>query len=159
MPRIGITGHANLTPETVPLVAAVLREVLACAGSPLVGVTCLARGADQVFAGIVLELGGQVEVVLPAADYRDRKVEPEDAPLFDELIACASMVRIMPFPRADRVAYLAASEAVISGVDELLAVWDGCDDSRPGSTADVVRIARARDVPVTVLWPEGARRG
>jgi len=159
MPRIGITGHANLTPDTVPLVAAVLREVLSCADPPLVGVTCLAPGADQLFAGIVLELGGRVKVVLPAADYRDRKVGPEDAPLFDELIGRASAVRVMPFPRADRTAYLAASEAMISDVDELLAVWDGGDDSRPGSTADVVRIARARGVPVTVLWPGGAQRG
>jgi hypothetical protein len=159
MPRIGITGHANLAPDTGPLVAAVLREVLARADPPLVGVTCLARGADQLFAGVVLDLGGRMEVVLPAADYRERKVEPEDAPLFDELIGRASAVRTMPFPRADRTAYLAASEAVISGVDELLAVWDGCEDSRPGSTADVVRIARAGGVPVTVLWPEGARRG
>jgi hypothetical protein len=159
MPRIGITGHANLTPDTFPLVAAVLREVLARVDSPLVGVTCLARGADQLFAVVVLELGGRLEVVLPAADYRDRKVEPEDAPLFDDLIGRASAVRVMPFPRADRTAYLAASEAVISDVEEVLAVWDGGDDSRPGSTADVVRIARARGVPVTVLWPEGAKRG
>lgn len=158
MPRIGITGHANLTSDTVPLIDAVLRDVLVCADPPLVGVTCLARGTDQIFAEVVLELGGQVEVVLPAADYRYEKVEPEDAPMFDELIDRASAVQIMPFPRADRTAYVAASEAVISGVDELLAVWDGCDDSRPGSTADIVRIARARGVPVTVLWPEGARR-
>lgn len=31
------------------------------------GVTCLARGADQIFARVVLDLGGTVEVVLPAA--------------------------------------------------------------------------------------------
>lgn len=159
MPRIGITGHANLTPDTVPLVTAVLREALGRIDSPLVGVTCLARGADQLFAAVVLEFGGRLEVVLPAADYRDRKVEPEDAPLFDELIGRASAVRIMPFPRADQTAYLAASEVVISGVDELLAVWDGCEDNRAGSTADVTRIARARGVSVTVLWPEGAQRG
>ncbi len=72
--RIGITGHSNLTPESVPLVAAELRKVLPEYGRPLIGVSCLAQGADQVFARVVLELGGNLEVVLPAADYRERKV-------------------------------------------------------------------------------------
>ncbi|MDQ3274935.1 MAG: hypothetical protein M3Q39_07875 [Actinomycetota bacterium] len=158
MPRVGITGHTNLSQDTVPLIAAALRKTLIRIDPPLVGVTCLARGADQLFAAAVLELGGRVEVVLPAIDYRDRKVDSADAPLFDELIGRASEVRVMPFPQADRAAYRAASEAVISGVDELLAVWDGHPDSRPGNTADAVRIARGMGVPVKVLWPEGARR-
>jgi hypothetical protein len=71
LPRIGITGHSNLSPAAVPLVVGGIRAALA--GYPaheLVGVTCLARGADQVFARIVLDIGGSVEVVLPASDYR-----------------------------------------------------------------------------------------
>jgi argininosuccinate synthase len=83
--RIGITGHANLTPESVPLVAAELRKVLSEYGVPLVGVSCLARGADQVFARVVLEIGADLEVVLPAADYRERKVEPDNREDFDTL--------------------------------------------------------------------------
>ncbi len=56
----------------------------------VVGVTCLARGADQAFARAVMDLGGRFEVVLPAADYRDRKVRPDNAADFDELIARAA---------------------------------------------------------------------
>ncbi len=41
--------------------------------------TFLARGADQIFARVVVELGGSVEVVLPAADYRERKAKPDNA--------------------------------------------------------------------------------
>ncbi|HWN31377.1 MAG TPA: hypothetical protein VNP03_01485, partial [Pseudonocardia sp.] len=71
--RIGITGHSNLAPDSVPLVTEALRhaveKVRVGAGRPLIGVTCLARGADQLFARAVLELGGQIEVVLPASDY------------------------------------------------------------------------------------------
>ncbi|MDT7785772.1 MAG: hypothetical protein QOF58_4191, partial [Pseudonocardiales bacterium] len=69
--RVGITGHMNLVPECVPAVRAAITEVLERLGHPVVGVTCLAPGADQVFARAVLGLGGQVEVVLPALDYRD----------------------------------------------------------------------------------------
>ncbi len=96
MVRIGITGHSNLTADAAELVAGELRELLEEQRDDLVGVTCLARGADQVFVRVVLELGGRLEVVLPVADYRDRKVKPGNAAEFDSLIANAS-VYTMPF--------------------------------------------------------------
>jgi hypothetical protein len=65
-------------------------------------VTCLARGADQIFADIVLELGGAIEVVLPAADYRQRKVKSDNVSEFDRLIARAARVHTMPFPESKR---------------------------------------------------------
>lgn len=79
MYRIGITGHSNLPPATVALVDKALRVALApyASDQPLVGVTCLAEGADQIFARAVLDLGGRLEVILPAPDYREQKVKPE----------------------------------------------------------------------------------
>lgn len=159
MPRIGITGHSNLTPATVKLVAEALRAVLAeHTPSELVGVTCLARGADQVFARVVLDLGGAVEVVLPAADYRERKVKPGNAAEFDELIGRAARVRTLAFVESNRDAYMAASEDVLTNVDEMVAVWDGGPSGGHGGTADVVVAARARGIPVMVVWPNGAAR-
>jgi hypothetical protein len=155
--RIGITGHTNLSPHTQAEVARRLREVLESI-RPLIGVTCLARGADQIFARVVLELAGEIEVVLPSADYRDSQVEAADVVLFDELVYRAIRVRVMPFAHADRTAYLAAGQALVAGVDRLVAVWDGQEDTRPGSTADVVRAAGRIGVPVTLVWPEGAER-
>jgi hypothetical protein len=157
--RIGITGHSNLTPDTVPLVVEALRAVLAGIERPVVGVTCLARGADQVFARVLLELGGGFEVVLPAADYRERKVKPENAAEFADLIGKASTVTTMPFETSNRDAYMAASEAVLSGVDAIVAVWDGQPSDGHGGTGDVVTAARQRRLPVTVVWPAGAVRG
>jgi hypothetical protein len=156
--RIGITGHSNLSPGSVPLVAEGLRDALAEVGGPLVGVSCLARGADQVFARVVLEHGGQLEVVLPAADYLERKVKPDNAAEFDELIGKAVTVTTMPFRESNRDAYLAASEHVLGVVDAMIAVWDGLPSDGRGGTADVVTVARDRGLPVTVVWPEGTSR-
>ncbi|WP_020666450.1 hypothetical protein [Amycolatopsis nigrescens] len=157
--RIGITGHSNLTDAAVPLVADGLRAALAeHVGAELIGVTCLARGADQVFARIVLGLGGAVEVVLPAADYRDRKVKPDSAADFDALIGKSTTVHTMPFTKSNREAYLAASERVLDTVDAMVAVWDGGPSGGHGGTADVVHAARERGLPVTVVWPDGAER-
>jgi hypothetical protein len=142
--RIGITRHSNLSPDTVALVAEALREVLPQVGEPVVGVSCLARGADQVFARVVLEHGGEVEVVLPAADYIERKVKPDNRAEFTDLIGKASTVTTMPFPQANRDAYMAASEHVLATVDAVVAVWDGRPSDGHGGTGDVVTAARQR---------------
>lgn len=158
--RIGITGHSNLTTAATTLVTDALRDALSAhRGSNLVGVTCLARGADQIFARVVLELGGAVEVVLPAADHRERKVKPDNAADFDALIDAAHLVRTMPFDTSDRSAYMAASEHVLSTAEAIVAVWDGAPSAGSGGTGDVVDAAYRRGIPVTVVWPAGAERG
>jgi hypothetical protein len=158
VPRIGITGHTNLSAATVPLVAAGIRAELARHSVGLTGVTCLARGADQIFARVVLELGGDLEVVLPAEDYRVRKVSADNAAEFDELHAMARAIRTMPFAHSDGNAYQAASEHLLSTVDWLIAVWDGRPAGGHGGTADVVAAAHRLGIPVTVMWPQGAER-
>ncbi|ASO21566.1 hypothetical protein FHR81_003210 [Actinoalloteichus hoggarensis] len=157
--RIGVTGHSNLTADSEPLIAEAIRERLRDrAPGGLVGVTCLARGADQVFAEVICELGGAVEVVLPAADYRARKVKPDNAARFDRLLGRASSVHTMPFDTSSSAAYMAASERLLDGVDEVIAVWDGRPSAGSGGTADVVIAARQRGLPVSVVWPTGAGR-
>ena len=156
--RIGITGHSNLSPDTVPAVAAALRAALASAGTPLTGVSCLARGADQVFADVVLGIGGELHVVLPSTDYVERKVKPDNRPQFDALLSRAESVQVLPFDTSDRDAYAAANDTVLSSVDVLFAVWDGMPPDGRGGTGDTVLLARERGVPVTVVWPPGAMR-
>jgi hypothetical protein len=48
---------------------------------------------------------------------------------------------------------------VLGDVDALVAVWDGAVPDGKGGTGDTVQLARARGVPVTVVWPDGAARG
>jgi hypothetical protein len=87
VPRIGITGHMDLSAETAELVGAAIRQALLEHDiADLIGVSCIARGADSIFAQAVLGLGGSLEVVMPAADYRDRKVPPDHLPVFDDLV-------------------------------------------------------------------------
>ncbi|RKR86942.1 hypothetical protein BDK92_1214 [Micromonospora pisi] len=160
MPRIGVTGHVILAHGTAELVSASLAEHLRpYAGPGLRGITCLANGADQLFARQILALDGTYEAVIPAADYRQHAVERENLADFDELLDLAAKVDYMPYPRSGRQAYMAASEELLDRCEMLVAVWDGRPSVDIGDTADVVRAARERGLPVTVLWPAGARRG
>jgi hypothetical protein len=160
VPRFGITGHMNLAPEAVPVVyQAVVDALVPYGGNDLIGVSCIARGADSIFAEAVLELGGALEVVLPAANYREAKVTPDDAAQFDELVRRAVTVRVMPFAEANREAYEAANRVVLSSCDKLFAVWDGQGAVDKGGTAAVVAEARSQGLPVEIIWPNGAARG
>ena len=53
---IGITGHRDLSERTHVLIAAALATELA-RFSPLLGISSLAEGADQIFAEQVLKAG------------------------------------------------------------------------------------------------------
>ena len=159
MVRIGVTGHMDLTAGSVRLVRGALLETLAPhVPDGLIGVSCIAAGADSIFADVVLEVGGGLEVILPAADYRERKVKPDHAETFDRLVRHAASVRVMPYAVSDRAAYEAANEALVESVDLLVAVWDGRAPADRGGTASVVEHARSRGLDVRIIWPDGAER-
>jgi hypothetical protein len=164
MTTLAVTGHMDLSLETVPVVRAALKELLAerAAEGPLVGLSCVARGADTLFAETLLEVGGRLVVVLPARDYREAHVRPEHAPVFERLCAEAAEVRVLPFESAGVEAYEAANQVLLDSADSLVAVWDGRLPALPahaGGTGDAVQRARAAGLEVLRVWPEGARRG
>jgi hypothetical protein len=162
MPTIAVTGHMDLTDDTVPLVKDALRTLLAAyPPADLVGISCIAAGSDALFAEVVLEAGGRLVVVIPSRDYRRNKVQPAHAATFDWLVAEAAEVHTVPHETANREAYEAANKVLLERADRLVAVWNGAPPSgKGGGTADVVVEAREAGLAVDVVWPDGAvRRG
>ncbi|ANW18860.1 hypothetical protein [Streptomyces clavuligerus] len=158
MTALAVTGHMDLTEESVPLVRAALRDLLAPYGPGLTGVSCVAVGADTIFAEEVTAAGGRLVVVIPSLDYREAKVKPDHAPVFDLLVSAAAEVVTLAHPTANRAAYEAANAELLRRADRLVAVWDGSPPAGRGGTADTVAGARAAGVPVDVVWPESAAR-
>ncbi|MGH3813558.1 MAG: hypothetical protein ACRDUV_14085 [Pseudonocardiaceae bacterium] len=154
---IGITGHRGLPSLTARLVTQALREVLAEYASDVTGVTSLADGADQLFARAVLDQGGLLEVIVPAARYRDG-LPAESHAEYDDLLGHAIKVHRLDFTESTSESHMAASELMISMVDELFAVWDQQPARGYGGTADVVAHAYDRGRSVRVIWPDGATR-
>src|SRR5579859_5049352 len=96
MYRIAISGHRGLPAPTVRLVDLALRAALGERAPEVTGLSCLADGADQIFARAVTDLGGTLEAVIPAAQYREKL--PEDShPGYDDLLARAAAVHRLPF--------------------------------------------------------------
>jgi hypothetical protein len=69
--RIAVSGHRALTEPTILGVTMAIQAALHEIGTAVRGLSCLAAGADQIFARAVLEAGGQVEAIVPAARYPD----------------------------------------------------------------------------------------
>lgn len=158
MTRIAVSGHRGLTPDVVALVDHAIRAELATEDpGSLVGISCLADGADQIFARAVLDAGGRLEVVVPARAYRDG-LPAEAHAEYDQLLARASAVTRLDRDESTSDAHMAASITMLETADRLLAVWDGKPSRAPGGTADVVDHARNDGMPLTVVWPPGASR-
>ncbi|MDR7384184.1 hypothetical protein [Promicromonospora iranensis] len=102
MTVVGITGHSGLTEPTLVLVRQALdAELSQYEGADLTGMTCLARGADQLFADAILALGGALHVV-PAADYFDNITDPDARRRCAEYLRQAAAVDQMQFQTAGR---------------------------------------------------------
>ncbi|WP_370944064.1 hypothetical protein AB5J62_33825 [Amycolatopsis sp. cg5] len=158
MTRLAITGHRALPEQTERLVDQALRaEIERHANGLLTGVSCIADGADALFARAVLDAGGGLVVIVPAAGYRDA-LPAEYHSTYDALIAQAGEVIKLDHAESNSEAHMDASLRMIEHADELVAVWDGKPARGYGGTADVVAVARERDMPVTVVWPDGATR-
>jgi len=157
MPRIAVSGHRGLNARTADLVNQAIREKLSEHLANLTGLSCLADGADQIFARAVVDVGGKLEVIVPAEEYR-AGLPAEAHAEYDDLLAHAVSVQLLPFTESTSESHMAASKLMIDQADELYAVWDGKPARAYGGTADVVAYARGHDTPVAVIWPAGAER-
>ena len=146
---IGVTGHRDLHPEQVATleerVARVFAEVRSeCRFTPLLLLTALAEGADQLAARVAVREKVPLVVVLPMEreEYERDFETPVALDEFRLLMRQAEVVHYA-FGKEDPYgagAYSNAGAYIVANCDLLVALWDGHDDrNKPGGTANVVR--------------------
>ncbi|WEV59385.1 hypothetical protein OZX67_02140 [Bifidobacterium sp. ESL0728] len=155
--RIGITGHQRIPAAAYGYVERGLSEFLRSyegLGKEVTGVSCLAYGADQLFASAMLKGGHGLEAIIPCDHY---ETTFDDAGLreYRSLLGRASNVLKLDYPQPCEDAFLAAGLQVVDRCDVLVAFWDGLPAAGKGGTGDVVDYARQQGKPVTIIWPEG----
>lgn len=154
---VGFTGHQSLSDRTSELVRGALQGELAQL-VPLVGLTSLAAGSDQIFAQCVLDLGGELSVILPSKWYEETFGSPDDLANYYRLLSVAVSTIELNHSRPSEAAYWDAGKHVVEQADVLVAVWDGRPAAGLGGTADVVKYATELGRKVIVVWPMGASR-
>ncbi|MEV7966419.1 hypothetical protein AB0O34_10605 [Sphaerisporangium sp. NPDC088356] len=155
--RVAISGHRGLPSRTAALVEAAIRRTLAEHAPEVRGVSCLADGADQIFARAVVDLGGTLEAVVCSESYREELPADTHAE-YDQLMGLAEKVHRLRYAESTCESHMQGSLLMLDLAEELYAVWDGKPARGYGGTADVVAEARRRGIRVHVIWPEGARR-
>jgi hypothetical protein len=155
--RVGFTGHQSLPERCIAEIERELRMKLEQVAPGLTGLSCLAVGADQMFAIAVLNIGGTLEVVVPSAGYETTFPEIRRAE-YERLLGHATQVHQLPFDAPSEESFLAAGKYIVDHCDRVLAIWDGKDAVGLGGTGDIVKYARERAVKVDVIWPSGLVR-
>ena len=156
--RIGVTGHQLLPPQALEYITQGISGVLDGVREDLVGISSLAIGADQLFASLVLQRGGRLEIVLPSQGYEKTFSTPEDLKNFHALLARAAKVETLSFEEPSDEAYLRAGSRVVDLSQVLVAIWDGQPAKSKGGTADIVEYAKSRGKRLQLVWPAGIAR-
>ncbi len=165
---IGVTGHRDLRPEDLSQLESEVERVLARIRSdylndgsdtPLIVMSSLAEGADQLVARVALDSGAGLVAPLPmpVEEYRrdfDQSA-PDVAAGFDALLAAAISAPVMPLvdgntlddirddPSRRALQYRAAGLFIVRRCHLLLALWDGeTNDMKVGGAAEIVSIKK-----------------
>lgn len=139
--KVGITGHQRLhDPSPWRWVQAAFNNELDALEPPVIAVSSLAIGADQLFASMVAGRGGQIHAVIPFQGY-DRTFSPQDVDAYRLILAEATSLEIMQTDGTDEDKHLAAGKRIVDLADLIIAVWDGKPAKGKGGTADIVAYA------------------
>jgi hypothetical protein len=140
--NIGITGHQDLVSSDIEKWVADEIETAVDELVPTMGISCLAAGADQIFANILVEKAIPLIAVIPSTDYSSTFTKLEDLEAFDRLNSLAERRICLDFSESCERAFLEAGQCVVDMSDLLIAVWNGRKSGGLGGTADIVAYAK-----------------
>ena len=174
---VGVTGHRAdmLPPGSLSALRSRLRDILvliADAGAALLErerecfasdpprmrfVSPIADGADQIAAEVALELGWELQAILPFSrtEYRASLANDEARAQFDSLLASATCVLELPGDQQRLLdAYVMTGRATVAHCDILIAVWDGLPPRGRGGTGEVAMLAITHGTAVIHVPPD-----
>ncbi len=154
---VGVTSHRNLAASEIGPIRQRIRDFFAQLSRdfpdlPLVVLSALAEGGDQLVAYEALAAGARLiaPLPLPAQSYADDFTDAAGRAAFADLCARAEVLQLPQLPGASAASIAAPGEArnrqyaqagvfVASHSHILLALWDGRESDLVGGTAQVVR--------------------
>lgn len=136
--KIGFTGHQKIGSEQVVdwVCAALSAQVEQHCVT--YGYTCLAAGADQLFAEILRKKKIPFSTLIPCEGYETTFDNPSDLSNYYRLLSFAiESIQIGSGPPGE-VAYYNAGKEIVRRSELVFAVWDGEKAKGLGGTGDIV---------------------
>lgn len=162
MVNIGVTGHRYLkeTGKILKGVDKALKMIEEMYGTPFVMLSALAEGADRlvVFRAQAIWENTQLVALLPMKldDYLSEFTSFVSKAEIINLMETADQVIELDQAGSQTYAYLEAGKQILNHCDILVAVWDGQESQGEGGTAEIVALARERDLPLA--WVHAGNR-
>jgi hypothetical protein len=154
---VGVTSHRNIAASEIEPIRQRVRDFLSllkreCPTLPLVALSALAEGGDQLFASEALAVNARLVVPLPLPKdlYLDDFTDPAVRHQFEALCDKAEIVRLPLLKGHSRTdieshgqardrQYAKAGAFIASHCHILVTIWDGKDSGRLGGTAQIVK--------------------
>lgn len=162
---VGVTSHRNIPADEIEPIRQRVRNFLAqlrrdFPALPLVVLSALAEGGDQLVAHEALAAGARLvaPLPLPREMYVDDFADPVVRASFDTLCVQAEIVQLPP-PKGQSLLdigtpglardrqYAKAGVYIASHCHVLLAIWDGKESGRLGGTAQIVKYHLSGSMP------------
>ena len=140
----GVTGHQNLGDQ------ATLSWVENCLMQEIpkytitMGLTCLAIGADQLFAHILEKFYIPYIAIVPSDGYEGTFENEKARENYFLYLAKADDAIRLNFPSPTEEAFYAAGKYIVDHCDILFAIWNGKAAKGLGGTGDVVKYAKRK---------------
>ncbi len=155
---IGVTGHRTLQNPN-PIIAGVDKALQAIKSSfeteQIVVLSALAEGADRIIAERALAMDGtKLIAVLPllVEVYQEDFQSPISIKEFQGLLELADEIFELPRIINREESYRNVGKYLVAHCEVLIAIWDGQPARGPGGTAEVVALARDRNLPVAWIY-------
>ncbi len=149
---IGITGHQDLEKYDQQWIERSLEEYFV-QSKVQVGVTCLAKGTDQLFAYLLNRKKITFDVIKPCHDYAETFGSEYDKNNYENLLALARNVKTLGFKEPSETAFYEGGKEVVNRSNGVIAVWDGEKAKGLGGTGDIVNFALATGKDVLHINP------
>jgi hypothetical protein len=145
----GITGHREL--ENIDWIKTIMLEVI---NEKVVtyGFTCLATGADEIFAEILRQKRINYTAVIPCHKY-ETTFKPSELSNFHISKNIALNLIELNYERPSEKAFNEAGKTVVDNSEMIIAVWDGEEAIGLGGTADIVEYAKSKKKYIIHLNP------
>jgi hypothetical protein len=179
---LGVTGHRDVREADVPLLRQAVAAILETFArryhhTPLVVLSSLAQGADQLCAEVALQQGLQVVAPLPFPPtiyWQSSSFDNDSARCrFDTLLHHPQVTAfVAPLPEAEipsdeagwarlvemsderHRCYANAGGYVVLHCHALLALWDGDESDKSAGTAQMVQFKRSGRPPESYPWTQ-----
>ena len=145
----GITGHRDL--KNIDWIKATM-QIFISDIKITYGYTCLATGADELFAELLKQNNIRYTAVIPCANY-ETTFEHSVLQNFLFLKHNASKLIELKYTQPSEKAFNEAGKLVVDNSEILFAVWDGEEAEGLGGTGDIVKYAKSKNRKIIHLNP------